>query len=172
MLIESSRMATEQSLWKNQKCFLMNSSFKIIQIISDFSFFFFKQIYSLTWFPLKTFFFPPWRSFTDSRGKQCWKRPNSHPRRLFARGVYWTVESYDQCRVVRQHQKQSYPFFFFSFSSSAQVPDNDEQFVPDFQTENCKTSCRRSLPMSHCVFLHVLALCILLCAYISLFIFP
>jgi len=29
-------------------------------------------------------------------------------------------------------------FFVFVFLSSAQVPDNDEQFVPDYQAESCK----------------------------------
>lgn len=31
-------------------------------------------------------------------------------------------------------------FFVFVFLSSAQVPDNDEQFVPDYQAESCKYS--------------------------------
>lgn len=28
--------------------------------------------------------------------------------------------------------------FFFSLPISAQVPDSDEQFVPDFHSENCE----------------------------------
>lgn len=30
------------------------------------------------------------------------------------------------------------PFLSVFFLSSAQVPDNDEQFVPDYQAESCK----------------------------------
>ena len=39
-------------------------------------------------------------------------------------------------------------FFFFSFFPSAQVPDNDEQFVPDYQAESCKYSMTYLLDLS------------------------
>lgn len=39
-------------------------------------------------------------------------------------------------------------FFFNFFFSSAQVPDNDEQFVPDYQAESCKYSMTHLLNFS------------------------
>ena len=39
-------------------------------------------------------------------------------------------------------------FFIFFFPPSAQVPDNDEQFVPDYQAESCKYRVTHRLNLS------------------------
>lgn len=74
-------------------------------------------------------------SLTDSKSKQCWDRPTQYPRRLFARGGYWTVESSDQCCVVHQHQRQSLSFFFSAcvFSSSSRQWRAVRSRLPDWK---------------------------------------
>lgn len=39
--------------------------------------------------------------------------------------------------IIAKGKSDYLPFSLFFFLP-AQVPDNDEQFVPDFQSENCK----------------------------------
>jgi len=40
-------------------------------------------------------------------------------------------------------------YFNLLVFSAAQVPDNDEQFVPDFHSENCKYSMPFDLHLKH-----------------------
>ncbi|RCU34991.1 hypothetical protein DVA76_18470, partial [Acinetobacter baumannii] len=60
------------------------------------------------------------------------------PRRLFARGGFELSRAMINAALsinIRNNHSLSSSSLLVSL---AQVPDNDEQFVPDFQTETCE----------------------------------
>ena len=63
-------------------------------------------------------------------------------------------------------------FFVFVFLSSAQVPDNDEQFVPDYQAESCKYSMNHHFLKNMYLYIYIWVFIFIYCVICSHVIAP
>lgn len=68
--------------------------------------------------------------------------------------IYALMASFNSCFLF---------CFGFVFFSSAQVPDNDEQFVPDYQAESCKYTTNHHFLKVNIFVYPCLHLCYLFC---------
>lgn len=96
--------------------------------------------------------FPQWKHTCFSKcQKNTFNKSPVHNKDLFWQCCWHTVVYVTTCGSFSQ---KSFPPVTFPFSLliSAQVPDSDEQFVPDFHSENCEyltfNSCIISIDVS------------------------